>query len=68
MKYIVAIKYEDSDDLLSDKTEIFEFNNKKDRGGFVKSIRHLAKEYAFTQIDEPLKVSGLPSIAPGESK
>ena len=54
MKYIVAVKYqvsEDSEDLLY-KTELFEFNNEKNRNEFIKDIRHISKDIALSQIEE----------------
>tara|TARA_Y100000034_G_C6641977_1_gene280650 strand:- start:237 stop:398 length:162 start_codon:yes stop_codon:yes gene_type:complete len=51
MKYIVAVKYRDSSDLLF-KTELFEFDSKKGRDDFVKDARHLAEDLAFSQIGE----------------
>ena len=54
MKYIVAVKYkvsEGSEDLLY-KTELFEFNSKKDRSEFMKDTRHLAHDIALSQIEE----------------
>ena len=54
MKYIVAIKYqvsEDSEDLLY-KTELFEFNNEKNRNEFIKDTRHIAKDIALAQMEE----------------
>ena len=65
MKYIVAVKYntvnDDNTQALNEhggtewdnsKTEIFEFNNKKERTSFVDGIRHIASDYAFSQIEE----------------
>ena len=49
MKYIVAVKYKDSEDLFY-KTEIFEFNSKENRNEFVGDIKHLAKDIALSQI------------------
>ena len=54
MKYIVAVKYrvsEDSEDLLY-KTELFEFNSKKDRNEFISEIKHIAHDIALSQIEE----------------
>ena len=51
MKYIVAVKYKDSEDLFY-KTEIFEFNSKENRNEFIGDIRHLAKDIALSQIEE----------------
>ena len=51
MKYIVAVKYKDPEDL-SYKTEIFEFNSEEDRSEFVNDIKGTAEEIAFSQIDE----------------
>ena len=54
MKYIVAVKYrvsEDAEDLLY-KTELFEFNSKKDRSEFINEIRHLAHDIALSQVEE----------------
>ena len=50
MKYIVAVKYSDTD--FHYKTELFEFGNKKNRDKFVKSIRHISKDLALSQIEE----------------
>ena len=54
MKYIVAVKYRVSEgweDLLY-KTELFEFNSKKDRSEFIKEIKHIAHDIALSQIEE----------------
>ena len=54
MKYIVAVKYrvsEDSEDLLY-KTELFEFDSKKDRGEFINEIKHIAHDIALSQVEE----------------
>ena len=51
MKYIVAVKYKDSEDLFY-KTEIFEFNSKENRSKFINEIKHLAKDIALSQIEE----------------
>ena len=51
MKYIVAVKYQDSEDL-DYKTEIFEFNSKENRNEFIGDIKHLAKDIALSQIEE----------------
>ena len=50
MKYIVAVKYVKREEKLD--TRIFEFNNKKERTSFVDGIRHIASDYAFSQIEE----------------
>ena len=58
MKYIIAVRYKDPDDALHNDgfgqhhSEIFEFNSKEDRASFVKSIGNIAKEIAFSQIEE----------------
>ena len=54
MKYLVAVKYrvsEDSEDLLY-KTELFEFDSKKDRGEFINEIKHIAHDIALSQVEE----------------
>ena len=54
MKYIVAVKYrvsEETEDLLF-KTELFEFNSKKERSEFINEIRHLAHDIALSQVEE----------------
>ena len=54
MKYIVAVKYrvsEETEDLLF-KTELFEFNSKKDRSEFINEIKHLAHDIALSQVEE----------------
>ena len=54
MKYIVAVKYrvsEGGEDLVF-KTELYEFNSKKDRGEFIKEIKHLAHDIALSQVEE----------------
>ena len=54
MKYIVAVKYqvsEDSEDLLY-KTELFEFNTENNRNEFIKDTRHIAKDIALSQMEE----------------
>ena len=51
MKYIVAVKYQDSEDL-DYITEIFEFNIKENRNEFIGDIKHLAKDIALSQIEE----------------
>ena len=65
MKYIVAVKYntvnDDNTQALNEhggtewdnsKTEIFEFNSKKERSNFISAIRPFAKDYVFSQIEE----------------
>ena len=49
MKYIVAVKYLDNEDL-NYKSELFEFNSKKNRNEFIKDIRHISKDIALSQI------------------
>ena len=51
MKYIVAVKYQDLEDL-EYETEIFEFNSKENRSKFINEIKHLAKDIALSQIEE----------------
>jgi len=51
MKYIVAVKYQDSEDL-DYKTEIFEFNSKENRNEFIGDIKHLADDILLSQIEE----------------
>ena len=51
MKYIVAVKYRDSEDLFFE-TELFEFNSKKDRSKFINEIKHIAHDIALSQIEE----------------
>ena len=51
MKYIVAVKYQDSEDL-DYKTEIFEFNSKENRSKFINEIKHIAQDIALSQIEE----------------
>ena len=51
MKYIVAVKYQDLEDL-EYETEIFEFNSKENRNEFVGEIRHLADDILLSQIEE----------------
>ena len=51
MKYIVAVKYQDSEDL-GYKTELFEFNSKENRNEFIGDIKHLAKDIALSQVGE----------------
>ena len=51
MKYIIAVKYQDSEDL-DYETEIFEFNSKENRNEFVGDIRHIAKDIALSQMEE----------------
>jgi len=50
MKYIVAVKYLDEKDLHY-KSELFEFNSKKNRNEFIKDIRHISKDIALSQIE-----------------
>ena len=51
MKYIVAIKYLDDEDLHY-KSELFEFNSKKGRNEFIKGVKHISQDIALSQIEE----------------
>ena len=51
MKYIVAIKYLDDEDLHY-KSELFEFNSKKGRNEFIKDVKHISQDIALSQIEE----------------
>ena len=51
MKYIVAVKYQDLEDL-EYETEIFEFNSKKGRNEFIKDVKHISQDIALSQIEE----------------
>ena len=51
MKYIVAVKYLDSE-TYKVESEIFEFKTIIDRALFINDIKPVAKEIALSQIEE----------------
>ena len=50
MKYIVAVRYLDSETYKLE-SEIFEFKNMTDRDLFINDIKPVAKEIALSQIE-----------------
>ena len=51
MKYLVAVKYLDSE-TYKIESEVFEFKKEKDREEFINEVKPIVREIALSQVEE----------------